>query len=696
MFLDNRLGKIIAGLGLLFWWTGASAQTYVRVVDPFPVVLAGDTLVQPFTGGLNRPDPHFLDWDQDGLLDLIVNDRDGRLQYWRNTTPVAEWVDGKPVFELVSKRFLDVNVGVWFSFYDFDGDGDFDLLCQTPGTDRVSYWSNQNGAMNLETSQLQTISGSNVNGGQVVVPTITDINADGWMDLFVGALSGQVTYYRGVGFSNGLPQFEFITNYFEDIRIVWVPGLRHGSSVLEFYDLDNDGDQDLIWGDFYQPGLFYLENYGDATNPDFADSLRLNNFPVEVGFQTAGFNAPRVVDLDGDGDGDLVVGVLSGAYGIDYGTNLYFLRNDGSPEMWYFTLVTDRLLPGVDLIAGSHPTLADLDGDGDRDLLIGTDFNAQNPSWSGQIFYFQNQGNDLNPMMVLADSALLGGNLGSSLAPAFFDMDGDGDLDATVGEFNGRVLVYKNVGTAQAPQWVAEPDFLGLDLSGRACPSFGDVDQDGDDDFVVGSRDGQVIVFWNRGSATNPVFNPSDSISVTIGVEAAPTVAVDGTILAGDGEGELYRIVYQTSPTGHLVAELLPGYPWSGVRITPAVYEWGSGSPEAFLVGSLAGGLQFFRDSTAMAVFPDDQYQPNKFTLGYPYPNPTNGMSQLELVLEAPSEMNIALYDLQGRLVEVLFRGKLGAGKQHLLIQGDYASGFYLILVNQQGRLQSRKLIFLK
>ncbi len=666
------------------------------MVDPFPVVLEGDTLVQPFTGGLNRPDPHFLDWDGDGLLDLIINDRDGRLQYWRNTTPANEWVEGIPVFELVTKNFLDVNVGVWFSFYDFDNDGDYDLLSQTPGTDRVSYWSNQNGTMNLETSQLQTISGSNVNGGQVVVPTITDINADGWMDLFVGALSGQVTYYRGVGFSNGLPQFEFITNYFEEIRIVWVPGLRHGSSVLEFYDLDNDGDQDLIWGDFYQPGLFYLENYGDATTPDFADTLRLNNFPTEVGFQTAGFNAPRVADLDGDGDGDLIVGVLSGAYGIDYGVNLYFLRNDGSPEMWYFTLVTDRLLPGLDLIAGSHPTFADLDADGDRDLLVGTDFNAQNPSWSGQIFYFRNDGNDLNPVLVLADSALLGGDLGSSLAPAFFDIDGDGDLDATVGEFNGRILVYENVGTAQDPQWVSGSDFLGLDLSGRACPSFGDVDQDGDDDFVVGSRDGQVIVFLNQGSSSNPYFDPTDSISVNIGVEAAPTVAVDGTIIAGNGEGKLYRIMYISTPNEQLDVELLSGFPWSGERITPAIHQWGIDGPETFVVGSLSGGLQYFQDSTTMGVLLRNEYQPENFSLGYPYPNPTNGISQFELDLGSPGATDILLYDLQGRLVKVLFSGKLVAGRHRITIQGDYASGLYLILVDREGTLKSRKLIFIK
>ena len=38
--------------------------------------------IMPLTGGLNRPEPQFLDWNGDGILDCFINDRDGRLQYW--------------------------------------------------------------------------------------------------------------------------------------------------------------------------------------------------------------------------------------------------------------------------------------------------------------------------------------------------------------------------------------------------------------------------------------------------------------------------------------------------------------------------------------------------------------------------------------------------------------------------------------
>ena len=70
--------------------------------------------------------------------------------------------------------------------------------------------------------------------------------------------------------------------------------------------MDNDSDLDLIWGDFYQPGLFYLENYGDSNNPAYIDSLMVTNFPADGLVETAGFNIPRLVDFEPDGNVDLI------------------------------------------------------------------------------------------------------------------------------------------------------------------------------------------------------------------------------------------------------------------------------------------------------------------------------------------------------------------------------------------------------
>ena len=70
--------------------------------------------------------------------------------------------------------------------------------------------------------------------------------------------------------------------------------------------------------------MFLLENYGDSNNPMFIDSLMVTNFPQAGLVETAGFNVPRLVDFEPDGDLDIVVGVLSGAYGTDYINNLAY------------------------------------------------------------------------------------------------------------------------------------------------------------------------------------------------------------------------------------------------------------------------------------------------------------------------------------------------------------------------------------
>ena len=55
--------------------------SYTRVLDPL-MSISVNGQIMPLTGGLNRPEPQFLDWNGDGILDCFINDRDGRLQYW--------------------------------------------------------------------------------------------------------------------------------------------------------------------------------------------------------------------------------------------------------------------------------------------------------------------------------------------------------------------------------------------------------------------------------------------------------------------------------------------------------------------------------------------------------------------------------------------------------------------------------------
>tara|TARA_B100000586_G_scaffold262890_1_gene231649 strand:- start:2055 stop:4097 length:2043 start_codon:yes stop_codon:yes gene_type:complete len=678
-----RLAKIISR-SIIFMFCVAVflySGSYKRVLDPLMNIRINGQIM-PLTGGLNRPEPQFLDWNGDGLLDCFINDRDGRLQYWEG---LVDWQFGdRPIFMLITKIFQDLLVGTWFNFNDFDGDGDYDLLSHTPGTDNVSYYNNVNGTLQLVNSQLHTPSGFPVYGGQIVIPTVVDIDADGYLDYFVGDISGRLAYYAGQGYADTGPLFEFVSDYFENIQIIWTPA-RHGANSISFYDLDNDSDLDLIWGDFYQPGLFYLENYGDNTDPHFVDSLMVDDFPGSGMLETAGFNIPIITDFEPDGTGDLVVGVLSGAYGTDYINNLAYFKNNGAGAEYDFQLVTMDLLPGLDLIVGSRPVLADLDGDNDRDLVVGTEFNPDNSLSGGQIYYFENTTNDDMPEYVLSDSTFIDNFITTNLAPSFYDLDGDGDLDAIIGEFNGYLLHYTNTDTG----WIYNGHYMNLDLSGKTVPAWGDVDDDDDDDLVLGTKDGMVMVYINNGDINALVL----AVQLDIGDDASPAILADGSIVVGNKIGELILLRYDD--TDNLVVQDTLVYPYCGQNLTPCPISPSGIEQEDLVIGSKAGGLQYLEYST-LAIQEENKNNPRDFSIKAIYPNPNNGYCKIDLDISKSGFYEISIYDLQGRLVRIIHHGSLSSGRYSFTLRANIPSGIYFIHVQSNHRSVFKKMIRLK
>ena len=98
-------------------------------------------------------------------------------------------------------------------------------------------------------------------------------------------------------------------------------------------------------------------------------------------------------------------------------------------------------------------------------------------------------------------------NVGFSASPTFADLDGDGDLDAFVGETAGNTIFFENTGTASAPAFAASSgNPFGLaDVGFNAFPAFADIDGDGDLDAFVGERYGNTIFFKNVPEPTGPM-----------------------------------------------------------------------------------------------------------------------------------------------------------------------------------------------
>ena len=691
---------------LLLASSAASAQPLVREATPFPVRDAAGALVPfPFIGGLFEPRPLLADLDGDGDADLVLNVGGAGLQLFERVGDHYAWR---------TDRLGAIEPGNWADFGDMDGDGDLDLVTRgDPG--RVRYYRNvgtaQAPAFQLVSSLLLDTAGEGVTIEDSSIPDLADADGDGDLDLLAGKADlGTITYYRNDGLGpDGAPRFTFVTSTFEDVQVYeanpqctgraapgsgMAPGdsgsgpaaptlaetaRRHGANALRLVDVTADGLPELFWGDFFAPSLYFFGNTGTPADPAF--TLVSDRFPVGQPLTSGGYNASTFGDMDGDGDLDLVVGVQRGlCFDVRSAiVNLLVYENAGTPAAPDFQRRTDRLLETLDV--GSRATVAvqDIDGDGDPDLVVGSEAGPD-ASGRARLALYRNVGTRTAPSVVLedADWLALAYDYGG-YAPTFGDLDGDGDPDLLVGGFNGRFALLLNDGTATAPAFrlvdttTGTPGFGGVDAGQYARGALGDVDGDGDLDLVTGASSGRVRLYRNVGTPQTPSFAteangtpaPADlayALSVgipdDIGEDSAPALAdLDGDgdldLLIGTSTGAI--LVYRntgtrTVPTFTAEAPILAGRR----RVVLAVGDLDGDGDADLLAGTDAGGLLFWRapGGTPTEALPES----GGLRLDV-RPNPSSGASRF--VASAPVRGEAVVFDVRGREVwRVAFAGR--------------------------------------
>jgi hypothetical protein len=566
-----------------------------REVSPFPVLdEAGTPYDHPFLGGFNIPRPQLVDIDDDGDLDLFVQETPSAVIWFENVGTVQN-----PTFRWRTDQYGNIDVGEWYRFVDMDGDGDNDLLTERLFS-YVTYYRNEGSslmpAFRVLADTLRDSNGVPIFSDRQNIPNVSEIDCDGNLDLLIGRLVGSITRYEesGVG-PDGAPRFRHVMDDFEGISIVAQIGSKHGANTLALADIDNDGDQDLFWGDFFEQGLLMIENTGSCSNPVY--QAQPTQFPIGDPVLTSGYNAPTFGDIDGDGDLDVLIGVLGGAYNPNAttATNMFFLENLGEGN---FAERSQAYVRQIDVGSESIPTFVDLDDDGDLDMLVPNKIDQNNletsliyrfentgtareprfeltgtwdieglyhyapsfgdidndgdldmvmGSWKDEIALFMNEGSKSEPDFVLADSAMVEITRGSNTTPQLVDIDDDGDLDLFIGESSGAVNFYRNIGTPSQHEFELVSDkFQGIDVGRRSFPVFVDLNYDGTLDMVVGSEAGDVKFYANNGTSQEPVFELDTSFSMELRPYSTPTfvdIDADGDLdvfSGGTGGGVVF------------------------------------------------------------------------------------------------------------------------------------------------------------
>jgi hypothetical protein len=289
-----------------------------------------------------RSAPAFVDYNADGLMDLVVSAKAnpeteyqyGKLQLYKNIGTSTHAVFQKVSDDLgnISRKKTGV---ITPNFQDINGDDKPDLVIGNEAGE-VLFFYNQG----LDANQVPTFTDANISAidvGQYSKPSLADIDRDGLADLVIGAQSGNFYYYKNTG-SATVPAFTLISDSFGHVvtnhfyyeyqyndsgKVVDSVRIKepNGASAPEITDIDNDGKWDMVCGTIYGELIIYFD-IEDSLNSVFAPSTQIiyNTFSDKNDAKNFGFvTVPAVADIDGDTKPDILLG--------NYRGGLYYLAS---------------------------------------------------------------------------------------------------------------------------------------------------------------------------------------------------------------------------------------------------------------------------------------------------------------------------------------------------------------------------------
>lgn len=686
----------------------ANSQGFeLQQINTIPVIVKNDTLKNAWAGGINSSTISTCDFDQDGTNDILLFDRDNN----RNLVFLIE--SGMPLFTLNYQSKLP-NLSRYGIFYDFDKDGKKDLF--TSVINGIKVFKNTSVFPDLSFNvfkepMLTNYFGDFVNMDVSIldVPAFVDVDNDGDMDIlhFRSSQGTSIDLERNISTETYSKPDSLL---FKNLDNCWGGLMEQNCNAYNFgfacknnfrlehsgggailaFDSDNDLDKDLILGKEDCNNFNFLQNNGTIVKPVFTKSS--STYPA-INSPSISYPLPFNEDVNGDNLKDLIVTMGNANDTSDFKNSIWFYKNTGSNDVPNFTYQSNNFLQNtmIDLGRNTVPLLIDLDGDSDLDLLISNSASKGKPA---TIYKFLNSGNLTNPVYSLSDSNFLQQQTRNldDISITVSDLNNDKNQDLIVSsEKNGSFQIDWFINSSTSGFTSSETKQLDTKSSSPSNLLFIDIDGNGLNDLLMGSKNGDLKYFSNVGTANLPGFKLIDS---TYGGIKSNNSSTNGNLnlaiadIDNDSNEDLITVndsgfVYcypsfkNQNPkyfTNKNIIKVNTDNTSLGKRLSLVIAELNGDNISEVIMGNQNGGLFLFQLSAITTSFRYEN-QNNEIYKTKIFPNP----SLRSITVENQKNITLTIIDYSG--LEV-FKNEIFNKKEYTL--DILKPGIYLVITETE------------
>ena len=514
----------------------------------------GQELQNPWAGGLNFCQFSKIDLNLDGINDLFIFDKSGKNGTRNGNKKVPFLFDLNTNSYTYAPEYINSfpELSDWVLLVDYNQDAKSDIFTSFNSSIAL-YTNNSDDVLSFNFTKILTsdagfgpinlyVSGSDI-------PAIVDVDGDEDIDILTFNPAGSHVYYHEnksiqmFGNSDSINlirsdecwgkfQEDFSTNSVtldldENCNEIDDGGrsARHSGSTLLAFDINPSKNQslELLLGDLTYDNMVMLFNDGtpeesliidqDLNFPSYNQPINLTKFPGAF-----------YLDVNNDDLKDLIISP-NGVNVSENHKNILLYQNTGineDGEIQFSFIENDFLVKTmIDVGSNATPIFQDLNNDNLHDLIIANKGYFDNGNYNSSLSMFENIGTIENPIFnfVTDDFANLSEILGLSpsiqaLHPTFGDINNDGNIDMILGDNNGELYLFENDGSTLS-NWPTFSDYelLNIDVGSFATPQLVDLNRDGLLDLIIGERMGidngvynGINYYQNTGSVTNPQF----------------------------------------------------------------------------------------------------------------------------------------------------------------------------------------------